>query len=302
MADFHDGELAVQTRLGVAKMAARISGMIHPMIFGNAAAFLAQLPFVFAASRDDGGRTWASMLSGAPGFLRVVSEDTLFIGALPHADDPLHANLRDGAAIGLLAIDFARRERMRLNGRLLHRSADGLTLEAREVYGNCPKYIQARFVDDAPLPAGTIEPQLTRHSATLTGSQQAWIAGADTFIIASAHPERDADASHRGGNPGFVRIDDEGRLTFPDYSGNMMFNTLGNIAVNPSVGLLFPDFKAGSTLQLTGDASIIWDGPRLADFPGAQRLVTVSVQEVIERQGALSLHFSAPDYSRYNPR
>jgi uncharacterized protein len=303
MAAFHEGELAVQKQLGVAKMAARISGMIHPMIFANAASFLARLPFVFAASRDAGGRTWASMLEGASGFLRVVSEDTLFIAAVPHPDDPLSANLSDGAALGLLAIDFARRERMRLNGRLIHASADGLTLEAHEVYGNCPKYIQAREVSPAEAPSvASGQPGPALHGDVLSPAQQAWITGADTFIIASAHPDRDADASHRGGDPGFVQVEHASRLVFPDYSGNMMFNTLGNIAVNPSVGLLFPNFATGAALQLTGDASIIWDGPRLADFPGAQRLIAVDVQAVIEHQQTTSLRFGAPDYSRYNPR
>ncbi|MGR5960328.1 pyridoxamine 5'-phosphate oxidase family protein [Bacillus cereus] len=69
--------------------------------------------------------------------------------------------------------------------------------------------------------------------------QQNWISESDTFIIASASSEGKMDISHRGGMPGFVHVINEKTIIFPDYSGNMLFNTLGNIVQNPNVGLLF---------------------------------------------------------------
>ena len=90
---------------------------------------------------------------------------------------------------------------------------------------------------------------------------------ADTFFVASAHPRRGTDVSHRGGDPGFVRMLDDHTLRVPDYAGNSMFNTLGNLHVNPRAGLLFVDFDRWRTLQLTGTATIRFDlEPRAWDF------------------------------------
>jgi hypothetical protein len=107
------------------------------------------------------------------------------------------------------------------------------------------------------------------------------VASSDTFFIATAHPEAGADASHRGGNPGFVEVSGDGTtLLWPDYSGNAMFNTLGNLVADPSAGLLFLDGKRGGALQITGAAEILWDGPDVRRLPGAERAVRFRVAEV----------------------
>ncbi len=125
---------------------------------------------------------------------------------------------------------------------------------------------------------------------------------ADTFFIASAHPQRGADASHRGGRPGFVVVADGGRrLTFPDYSGNRMFQTLGNLTVNPRTGLLLLDWKTGSTLQLTGRAQIIRDAQTLRSWPGAERLVEVTVDAVREHDRAMPARWSLIEPYRRSP-
>ena len=115
--------------------------------------------------------------------------------------------------------------------------------------------------------------------AVLSPAQQERIAAADTFFIASAHPTRGADASHRGGGPGFVHVLGPDRLRFPDYPGNNMFNTLGNLRVDPRAGLVFPDFAGGGTLQLTGRATVRWD----EGAPAAA--VDFDVDEVLEIAG-----------------
>jgi predicted pyridoxine 5'-phosphate oxidase superfamily flavin-nucleotide-binding protein len=154
----------------------------------------------------------------------------------------------DGDA-GLLAIEFATRRRMRVNGRLHHEGAT-LVVETREVYSNCPQYITPQ-----PVAVPCLAP--AEASAALTEEQRAFVRNANTFFIATRHPEAGADASHRGGLPGFVEVADD-RIRWPDYRGNNMFNTLGNLAVDPRCGLLFTDFRR--TLQVTGRASIIWEG------------------------------------------
>lgn len=93
----------------------------------------------------------------------------------------------------------------------------------------------------------------------LTERQQDWITAADTFFIGSAHVQAGTDASHRGGNPGFVQVHDSRTLRWPDYAGNNLFNTLGNLNVEARAGLLFLDFEHGHTLQLTGSATVSWE-------------------------------------------
>ncbi|HVQ65259.1 MAG TPA: pyridoxamine 5'-phosphate oxidase family protein, partial [Terriglobia bacterium] len=87
----------------------------------------------------------------------------------------------------------------------------------------------------------------------------------------------------------------------PDYFGNTMFQTLGNITVNPQAGLLFIDFKSGRTLQLTGRARILWDREHIAEFAGAERLVEFDIDEAVEIAGANSLEWRFLDYSPENP-
>ena len=79
----------------------------------------------------------------------------------------------------------------------------------------------------------------------------------DTFFLGTTHPEYGNDTSHRGGPAGFVRADQH-VLSWPDFPGNNMFNSLGNLAVDPSAALLFVDFTTGSALQLSGTAAVQW--------------------------------------------
>jgi len=177
------------------------------------------------------------------------------------------------------------RQRMRFNGRGM-RTPEGIFLLVEQAYGNCPKYIQLRQEEaDAPAAAGA-----PRIEASLDARQQAWIESADTFFIASAHPHAGADASHRGGRPGFVRVLGENRLAFPDYPGNAMFNTLGNLQANPRAGLLFVDFETGDVLQLSGRAQV---GP---DFE-----VVLDIDEVRATAQASPLRFRLVQYSPSNP-
>ena len=199
-------------------------------------------------------------------------------------------------------IDLETRERMRLNGPAVVGPDGEIVVHAREVYFNCPKYIQKREVTGAGA-AGTGRAGaagVTR-ADVLTPEQRAWIATADTFFIASAVPGGGADASHRGGNPGFVRVRDAATLEWPDYSGNTMFNTLGNITVNPNAGLLFLDFESGDTLQLTGQAAVVWEPERAAKYPGAERMVEFHVEQAVQIAHAVPLRFRFLQYSRFNP-
>lgn len=291
---FHEGEQAVQAQAGVRSMADRIGRGIRDAIPPLAQEFLQEQTTAVAASIDADGRVWASALIGAPGFLTALDEHTLWINAQPAEGDPLLENLKVNPNTGLVVIEFALRRRVRLNGTATIRP-DGLHITVREVYPNCPKYIQARLFREVKAKATT-----ARHMNALTEVQQQAIRRADTFFIASYHPISGADASHRGGNPGFVQVIDANTLEFPDYSGNMMFNTLGNLHANPRCGLLFMDFENGTVLQLSGQAEVIWNPDAVAMFPETERVVRFRVEQVIEIANALPLKSEYVEYSPYN--
>jgi hypothetical protein len=142
------------------------------------------------------------------------------VNARPVIGDPLGANLRDGASVGLLAIDLGTRRRMKAKGKVMSMTGDGFEVRTERVYALCPKYIQARTRElgrrDRPA-------RDTERAPTLTGEQGEWISRADTFFVASFHPETTADASHRGGMPGFVRVVDGGTLVSPAPSARSSF-------------------------------------------------------------------------------
>lgn len=255
---FHEGELAVQRQAGVAGDAARLAGMLAPARLGvGATRFLADRTFAALTARDADGTLWISPLTGPPGFLQAASPTTLEVRARPAEGTPLrHLPVQQQA--GLIVVEFATRRRLRINGTLSHGTRDGLRVDVEQAYGNCPQYIQSRDLRAAPVTAGGPEP--ARHGSALTPDDVALIRRSDTFLIGTGHPTRGNDASHRGGPPGFVRVED-GRLWWPDYEGNNMFNTLGNLRTDPQAALLFCDFATGHTLHLSGRATLEWTRP-----------------------------------------
>jgi hypothetical protein len=253
---FHDGELAVQRRAGTAEEAARLSPMLDPAeLRGGIAAFLAGRTFAVITARDAGGRLWTSPLSGPPGFLKAVAPTTLAVRARLPEGDPLHG-LPAGQQVGLVVVEFAARRRVRVNGTLAAAYGDVLVIEVEQAYGNCPQYIHQRLL--APVSPGLASEGDVRRDTALSPADAELIRAADTFFLGTTNPERGSDTSHRGGRPGFVRVDG-GRLWWRDYPGNNLFNSFGNLAVNPEAALLFADFDTGRTLHLTGTAEVEWD-------------------------------------------
>lgn len=280
MSRFHEGELAVQRQAGVAASAERIGRSIQDEIPDVARRFAAERRFVIVGAADAEGRVWATLLRGEPGFVSVPAPDRLRIGARPGPDDPLAGTLAAAADVGVLLIDPPTRRRMRVNGRATPAGPAALAIDTREAYANCPKYIHPREVR---LPAvAAARPVTVETGAALTPGQAARVSAADTLFLASRHPDAGADASHRGGPAGFVVVAAPDRLLIPDYPGNMMFNTLGNLAAHPEAGLLLVDFASGDTLQLTGRATIHWDPAARSGMAGAERVVEFRVSGVTE--------------------
>jgi len=287
---FHAGELAVQTRAGVTAMAARVGRSIMPLIPPGFQAFLAGQSYAVVAAAQLDGRMRVTFLTGAPGFLSVPDSQHLKLAAaLPLGFEPLIPR----GNVAVLVINLASRERIRINGHLQSSDADSLTLEVAEVYGNCPKYIQARRPGSRTAPAVVATAVLGPVQQTLSLTQQALIRACDTFFIATSALGR-ADVSHRGGPPGFVQLYGNRHLSIADYPGNTMFNTLGNLAVNPQVSLLVPDFRDGRTLHLRGTAEVVWISPET-------RTVEIELTEVTEQNGTLPVHWIFLSSSPSNP-
>ncbi|MCP3724098.1 pyridoxamine 5'-phosphate oxidase family protein [Paraburkholderia sp. CNPSo 3272] len=298
---FHDGEREAQLRAGVADVALENGSRgTRDYMPDQHRAFFAMLPFMVFGGVDATGQPWATLRANTAGFVSTPDNRTLRIdgGALP--GDPLEGSWVPGARIGGLGIQPHTRRRNRVNGVI--EAVDGrvVTLAVEQSFGNCAKYINGRepaFVGNAPAHA-TVE-----RAQALSEEDRALIARADVFFIATANLDEaagaagGADVSHRGGMPGFVRIDDARTLTAPDFSGNKFFNTIGNLLRDPRAGLLFVDFARGDLLYLAVRAEVIWDGPEIAQFALAQRLMRLHVAEVRRVREALPLRWSAVDYA-----
>jgi predicted pyridoxine 5'-phosphate oxidase superfamily flavin-nucleotide-binding protein len=293
MADspFHEGERLLQERLGVRDKIETIgSRIIRDFMSDEHRAFFAQLPWILVGSIDTAGRPWASLLFGEPGFALSPDPQVLVLAARPVPGDVLGDALRVGAPLGLLGIELHTRRRNRLNGTVIEASPGRIVVHADQSFGNCPKYINRKTLARRPGGGSARAPLV---GATLDARAREIVGRADTLFIASSHlsaerrgPGDGVDVSHRGGRPGFVRTEADGSLTIPDYFGNFLFNTLGNIERDRRAGLLFVDFASGDLLQLTGGAWIDWDAPEIAATPGVQRLVRVRPTEVRLLAGA----------------
>ncbi|HMY48643.1 MAG TPA: pyridoxamine 5'-phosphate oxidase family protein [Rhodocyclaceae bacterium] len=292
---FHAGEEALQALAGAqARLAETGPRVIREVLPEQHRSFFAELPFAVLGALDADGQPWATAIAGPPGFITSPTPERLRIGALPAADDPAAAGLAPGAAIGLLGLQPHTRRRNRANGRVAALDADGFTLAVEQSFGNCPKYIHARRVEHA---AQTAAPAPARVQARLDGATADLIRHADTFFIATAHPDaargehaaHGVDVSHRGGRSGFVGVDGD-HLWVPDFAGNQYFNTLGNLLLNPRAGLLFVNFSEGSLVWIAATAQILHDGRAVDAFPGAQRVLQLTVHALWTARRRLPLH------------
>jgi predicted pyridoxine 5'-phosphate oxidase superfamily flavin-nucleotide-binding protein len=305
-APFHAGERAIQARLGVLDRMHEVGRrVVRDHLPDQHREFYAQLPFVLVGSVDAAGRTWASVMAGEPGFLHSPDPNHLRIAAPPMAGDPLIEGLRPGAPLGLLGIELHTRRRNRMNGRVLRADKGDVLVTVEQTVGNCPKYIQGRVHEWVRSPRDTT-PRQTEALTRLDDAAAATIRAADTLFVATQAPAdtsgrgHSADVSHRGGRSGFVRIDNDGTLLVPDFSGNLMFMTLGNLQLDPRVGVLFIDFATGDLLSLSGRAEVVWDDPALACFEGAERAWRFHVEAGWRFRDALPLRWQFRDWSPHS--
>lgn len=304
---FHAGEQAVHERLGIReRMVGLGQRVIRTAMPEQHQRFFEQLPFMLVGSVDAAGRPWASALVGQPGFVQAPNAKRLDFHARPVPGDPLAEGLAPGAQLGFLGIELHTRRRNRVNGHVLAADAGGFSVEVDQSVGNCPQYIQGRefeWVRDA----GDLRPLSTDTLTALDGDARALIGRSDTLFIATQAPAaadgadvttgRGADVSHRGGRPGFVKIEDERTFLVPDFTGNFFFMTLGNLQLNPRAGVLFIDFDTGDLLTLTGTAEVVWSGDELKAFDGAERAWRFRMEAGWRLRDALPLRWAFRDFS-----
>jgi uncharacterized protein len=301
---FHPGERDIQTRLGVRdKIEDMGQRYIRDFLPDQHREFYEQLPYLLVGSIDKSGRPWASVLAGRPGFIQSPDEVTLNINTTLIFGDPLNEFLSPGSPIGILGIDLGARRRNRLTAKITAIGKERIELKVDQTFGNCPQYIQARNPESLDAIDTLGEERPVKKLNRLDNRAKSIIARADNFFIASHYSEdtknisHGADVSHRGGRPGFIRIEDDQTFTFPDFTGNYHFNTIGNILLNPRAGLLFIDFDSGDLLYLTCAAEIIWDNEEKRAFDGAERLVTFTIDEGTLVEEGLPIPWNFVDYS-----
>lgn len=288
---FHSDELAAQELAGGgAKRPA-----IRDFMPEQHRTFFAALPYVLVSTLDLNGWPVATLLEGDPGFVEPLDPVTLRIHTLPSLDDPAAGTVFVGQEIGILGIDLGTRRRNRANG-VVSQVDTGFTVAIRQSFGNCPQYIQRRATQRGEVVRSTAE-----RLNSLDERARALIEHADTFFVASRSRTEmgatgGADISHRGGRPGFVRVDGD-TLSIPDFPGNRYFNTLGNLLGEPRASLLFLDFATGDLLHLQGLARIDWSANAAERVQGAERLWHFQIVQGWYRPQAAALRGSLIDYS-----
>jgi len=289
---FHKGEIAIQERLGIAEMVAKFGPKnIRDHMPDQHREFFNQLPVMFVGALDDSGQPWATATFGKPGFAHSPDDKTLIFSGDILASDTLGLQTTSGRKLGLLGLELETRRRNRLNATVREAKGGIYELSVDQSFGNCPKYIQRRNMTWRQDIEGT--GLVTRSSVISSDIKQA-LRTADTFFIASRTADIEGaarngvDVSHRGGRPGFVKA--EGNLiSFPDFSGNRYFNTLGNIHLDPRVGMFFPNFQNGDAIFVSGRANIVWDQERINAFEGAERIIDIEVLETVSIERILPL-------------
>jgi predicted pyridoxine 5'-phosphate oxidase superfamily flavin-nucleotide-binding protein len=286
-AAFHDGELQVQRLLGAEEEAASLRGMITDKLPPVAMRFLPAFDFVLATSIDGQHQVWTSFLTGPKGFVTVASPTTIFLAI--DEEKTFFSNVEENDNVGFLFINLQARVRLRINGKI-QKAQTGFQLDIAQSYFNCPKYIQSR----TPIRSPENSSRQASEISSLNREHLEIISKADTFFISTFAPDQGSDCSHRGGMPGFVQVVNDKKIRWPDYPGNNLYNSFGNLQVNPHCGLLFIDFANNRILQLTGTAKLVFD-----DDQHHVEFDVIAMNDILE---ATPFHWKFYDYSPFNPR
>ncbi|KAG5663357.1 hypothetical protein KAF25_001293 [Fusarium avenaceum] len=319
--EWHEGELAMQQQLKVPKRG-------NPTFPGLAAHYgmrVMQSSLVALGTLDNEGRPWTTVWGGERAFARPVAEGVLaFNSSVDTRHDPVFRALWDGIdeegvrqgainrphggegkGMSGLSIDLETRDRVKLVGTFVagatvdEGKAVQMAMGVTESLGNCPKYLNKKDI----IP-NTMTPELVSDKLPLSQAALDLIAAADMFFLSSTNGVT-MDTNHRGGSPGFIRVikneEDELELIYPEFSGNRLYQTLGNFKVNPLVGLVIPDYNTADVLYLTGSASVLVGEEASTYLARTKLAVKITITAVKFVKSGLPFRGSRGEYSPYNP-
>ncbi|RYP22906.1 hypothetical protein DL767_008954 [Monosporascus sp. MG133] len=330
---WHEGELAVHTLLKVPPRYQNPTSAGLPPQLGYR---VAVSPLVAFGALDEHGRPWTALWGGERGFARPVAQGILSMHSLVNRrHDPvvraLMGNIAsDGELVrpedaedGIklmsgLSIDLETRDRVKLAGRMVDgavaarpdgKGKDGaesgvgeaqLAMLVEESLGNCPKYLNKKDIKPH-VPS----PELISDALPLPPEAVTLLEKADMFFLSSTNGKT-MDTNHRGGPPGFMRVvnnsvDAGVVLVYPEYSGNRLYQTLGNLHVNPKVGIVVPDYETSDVLYLTGETQLLVGQAAAKLMPHTKLAVTVVVREARMVKDGLSFRGEVGKRSPYNP-
>lgn len=311
---WHEGEEKVQRLLHVPQR----DNPTTPYLSPGAGFLVQQAPLLALGTLDFEGRPWSTVWGGTEGFAAPVAESS--IGLRTQIDtkyDPVaqallgnwddHSDNYLGKMVSGLAIDLEHRRRVKLYGRMESGSmshADSgqaqLVVHIEESMGNCPKYLNKKHI----VPAKP-EPTLISDQPQLIPAAVELLARADTMFVSSSRGTINMDTNIRGGPPGFVRVQSNESsgavLIYPEYSGNRLYQTLGNLHITPLAGYVVPDFENGNVLYLTGRTELLVGKAASAVLPRSNLAVRVTIDAALFVQNGLAFRGKTGEPSPYNP-
>jgi len=301
---FSKGELYVQKLAGEDQVAKTRTPMAMNSQLSNFFASFIENQLLFTiTSIDENANVWVSMISGTPNFIKVIDSSKIRIDKtciVSPLEDIFYNNIKHKKNVGLLFIDWETSRRYRLNGVIKQEGSD-LVINIEETYGICPKYIQKRSFEYTNI--STI-PILVTKGNTLKENHKLLIENTNTFFLGTQGINNTVDASHKGGKLGFLKFINNDTIRIPDYPGNSMFNSLGNLYENPNSGLLFIDYKTNTMLQLSGKGEIQFNQTNEHDLTqsgNTGRFWLFKPELWILTENFNQINWSFINYSPFNP-
>lgn len=325
---WNDGEARMHSLLRVPPQDNPTSTMLTP----QASFMLQRGPLLALGTLDSQSRPWTTLWGGIAGFSEplgggLVGTRTIVDGK----NDPVVQALVGEAAKGEtiqpkdggkllagLAIDLMTRKRVKIAGRMVAGTVQEIDVESEkgredddapkkqdrvqlvtkieQSMGNCPKYL-----NQYELQPALVRSKIISEGPLLSSEGRALIDRADMFFL-STSTASDQDTNHRGGPPGFVRTIAPNQIIYPEYSGNRLYQSLGNLQINPRIGITFPDYDTGDVLYITGTAEILLGTDAAAMLPGSNLAVKILIGQSRFVQAGLPFRGVKKMPSPYNPR
>ncbi|MEM7543442.1 MAG: pyridoxamine 5'-phosphate oxidase family protein [Pseudomonadota bacterium] len=282
---FHEGEIACQSEAGVDTQAYErlVSRHFTHAVRHSDVAMIAQNTFSVAATIDEQGRPWVSpLVAQSKPLFEIRGAKVIDVSAADIAGDPLVNNIRGSSKLGVLFLDLANRRRAKSMGSAQANGSGSIEYHIERYFGLCPKYIFRRRHSLGQTPNET-SAQRSFEDNRLSEENRTQLAEADTVFLGS-YSQHGPDATLRGGPRGFISTTDHKTLNIPDYLGNGMFNTLGNLRLDNRLALMNISFRTGETILITGAASV-------HEAPKTDELAVRTIQLVVDHVITTSVNF-----------